>query len=311
MLQFHNLIAEICKEEKITCHFLSKDWVVLLEKDHKIRFITGYKFDLNGHAFGSIMDDKYAMYEVLVTKNIPVISHSILFRPSNTYAYAKGSNDYLEAQLFFKQNNQNIVIKANNGTCGGEVYHIVQIKDISSCLDRLFVTNFSVSLCPFYHIRNEYRCVVLRDRKVLMYVKRRPVVYGDGVSTIRDLLLEFNPSYFRTRLQSEEYTRVLPLGEKYEYSWQFNLSKGAIPFPVSDKAVCSKLNFLIDRIISELKPGFCSIDIIETFDGEMFVIEFNSGVMMKNYLTFVENGRKIVKDIYKSAIKEMFLDDEN
>lgn len=311
MLEFHSLVSEICKEKGITCHFLSKDWVVLLEKDHKIRFITGYKFDLNGHAFGNIMDDKYAMYEVLTTKNIPVIPHSILFRPSNTSFYAKGSNNYLEAQLFFQQNNQDIVIKANDGTCGGEVYHIEQLEDISSCLDRLFVTNFSVSLCPFYHIKNEYRCIVLRDRKVLMYGKMRPVVYGDGVSTIRDLLLKFNPSYFQKRLQSEEYNRILALGEEYEYSWQFNLSKGAIPFPVDDQEVCSKLNSLIDRMITELKFGFCSIDIIETFDGEMLVIEINSGVMMKNYLTFVENGREIVKDIYKSAIEEMFLDDEN
>jgi len=257
------------------------------------------------------MDDKYAMYEVLTTKNIPVIPHSILFRPSNNHAYAKGNNDYLEAQLFFQRNNRDIVIKANDGTCGETVYHIVCSHDISSCLDKLFITNFSVSLCPFYHIKNEYRCIVLQDSKVLMYGKQRPIVFGDGKHSIRDLLVKFNPSYFQNRLQTDEYSRILPLGEKYEYSWQFNLSKGAIPFSVTDQVICSKLNSLVDRIIKELRPGFCSIDIIETFDGEMFVIEFNSGVMMKNYLTFVEGGREIVKDIYRSAIKAMFLDDEN
>jgi len=303
---FHKLIAEICEEEKVHFSILSKDWLVMLEKEGKTKFISGYKFDLNGHALGNIMDDKYAMYEVLVAKNIPTIRHSILFRPDNKYQYAQGVNDYSKAQLFFQENNQNIVIKANEGTCGNEVYHVIDSKDISISLDKLFSTNFSVSLCPYYPIKTEYRCIVLQGRKVLMYGKARPIIFGDGKSTIRELLLEFNPYYFHNRLLSEEYSRVLSLGEEYEYSWQFNLSKGSIPFPIGDQTVGSKLNSLIDKIIKELDFGFCSIDIIETVDGEFLVMEVNSGVMMKNYLVFVENGRETVKGIYKEAIRAMF-----
>ena len=63
---------------------------------------------------------------------------------------------------------------------------------------------------------------------------------------------------------------------------------------------------MIDKIIKELDFGFCSIDIIETVDGEFLVMEVNSGVVMKNYLVFVENGRETVKGIYKEAIRAMF-----
>ena len=57
---------------KIKYKLLSKDWIIMLEKDGKTRYICGYKFDLNGHGIGLITDDKFALYEVLKAKGIPV-----------------------------------------------------------------------------------------------------------------------------------------------------------------------------------------------------------------------------------------------
>ena len=75
---FKEIIKEICTEDNIKYKFLSKDWVIMLEKDGKTRFISGYKFDLNSHGIGLIADDKYALYEVLKSKNIPVIAHKLV-----------------------------------------------------------------------------------------------------------------------------------------------------------------------------------------------------------------------------------------
>ena len=72
---FKKIIEDICKENGIKYNFLSKDWVIMLEKDGKNRFISGYKFDLNSHGIGLIVDDKYALYDVLKVKTIPVIEH--------------------------------------------------------------------------------------------------------------------------------------------------------------------------------------------------------------------------------------------
>lgn len=309
MKVFHDLIKEICEEENIGYQVLSKDWLLMLEKDGITKFICGYKFDLVGHALGNIMDDKYATYEVLLSKNIPVIPHFILFRPSNHCEYAINSNDYHQAHLFFQENNQDIVIKANEGTCGNEVYHIQNVHDMDQCLNKLFITNFSVSLCPFYSIKTEYRIIILRNRPVLIYGKRRPIVVGDGKKTIRELLLEFNPYYFQNRLQDVLYSRVLEKNQEYQYSWQFNLSKGSVSFHVDDSKTRDSLFFIVNQVIQELKPGFCSIDIIETIDGKKLIMELNSGVMMRNYLNFVSNGREVVKNIYKQAVLEMFLDE--
>ena len=103
MKVFHDLIKEVCEEENIGYQVLSKDWLLMLEKDGITKFICGYKFDLVGHALGNIMDDKYATYEVLLSKNIPVIPHFILFRHSNHCEYAINSNDYHQAHLFFSR----------------------------------------------------------------------------------------------------------------------------------------------------------------------------------------------------------------
>ena len=75
---FKQIIQEICDEKKINYKFLSKDWVIMLEKDGKTRFISGYKFDMNSQGTGIIADDKDATYEVLKEKKIPIIEYKIV-----------------------------------------------------------------------------------------------------------------------------------------------------------------------------------------------------------------------------------------
>lgn len=62
---FKNILSEICKEQSIKLTYLSKDWIVVLEKDNKCKILAGYKFDLNEHGLGEVCDDKYALCELL------------------------------------------------------------------------------------------------------------------------------------------------------------------------------------------------------------------------------------------------------
>ncbi len=292
---FKTLIKEICDEENIEFSILSKDWVIMLRKGNKVKFIIGNKFDLNTHASGLVFDDKYATYEVLKSLNIPIIEHNIYFK------------DYeLEDVLnYFHSHDNSIVIKTNDGSCGTGVFHITIEDEIEPLLHRLFIKHMSVSICPFYNIKHEYRMFMINNECVLMYGKNRPIVYGDGIHTIKELLIEFNPNYFKDILVDEEYNSVLEKGEKYEYGWQFNLSRGSVPFEVEDEELKRKLIDLSKSITSKLDLGFCSLDIIDSLEG-LYVIEINSGTMMKNYIEIVSNGREIAKEIYRSAIKSMF-----
>lgn len=306
MKEFHKLIKEICDENKIKCSILSKDWIIMLEKDNKTRFISGYKFDLNWHGLGNVFDDKFATYEVLKNKNIPIIEHKIVFEASNKNDYAVNSNSYDIVVKYFNENKQNIVLKANDSTCGNSVFHITDIKEISNILDTLFQKSFSISLCPFYKIKTEYRLIILNNKCVLAYGKRKPVVIGDGKKTICELLREFNSYFFENKLSDNKYSKILEKDEIYEYSWQFNLSKGAICYPIEDDVLNQRLIEFSKKITACIDLEFCSLDIIENIKNEFFVMEINSGVMMKNYINIIPNGKTIAKKIYKDAILAMF-----
>ncbi len=296
MNKFHQIIEEICKEEQIKCKLLSKDWIYLLEKENKIRYIAGYKFDLNGHGIGNVLDDKYAFYEVLLEKGYPTIKHHIIFRN-----YQKE-----EIEKLFSKYHENVVIKSNTGTCGGEVFHIVDKEQLFKVIDTLLSKHFSISLCPFYSIIYEYRVIVLDKEVKVAYQKEKATVIGNGKSSIRTLLEEFNPFYFKEKDLDDSFNRILKKGERFTYSWKFNLSQGAIPIEIKDQSIKQAISNLALKVSNHLEITFGSIDIIQTEEDELLIMEVNSGVMMDRFIELYPNGYKIAKDIYKKAILKMF-----
>ena len=305
---FKEIIKGICIEENITNRYLSKDWVIMLEKDGKTRFISGYKFDSNSHGIGLIADDKYALYEVLKSKNIPVIEHNIVYNKTNNLDYAVGCNTYEYVKEYFQKNNNHIVIKPNDGTCGNNVFNITDINEIDTVLDKIFLKNYSISVCPFYKIKHEYRAIMLDGENVLLYAKYLPVVVGDGEKSIRQLLLDFNYDYFIDKLEDSKYDKVLPKNETFEYNWKFNLSQGSIAKKLDDKVLQERLIKIASQVSKEINLRFGSIDIIETTNEELLVLEVNSGVMLENYVRLNPQEYTCVKNIYRKAIINLFKD---
>ena len=305
---FKEIIKEICTEDNIKYKFLSKDWVIMLEKDGKTRFISGYKFDLNCHGIGLIADDKYALYEVLKSKNIPVIEHKIVYNKMNNLDYAIGCNTYEYVKEYFEKNNNNIVIKPNDGTCGKNVFNVTDVNEIDIVLDKIFLKNYSISMCPFYKIKHEYRAIMLDGENKLLYTKYLPIVTGDGNKTIRQLLLDFNYDYFIDKLEDSKYDKVLPKNKTFEYNWKFNLSQGSIAKKLNDKLLQDRLIKIAKQVCKEINLKFGSIDMIETTNNELLVLEVNSGVMLENYIRLNPNEYIYAKDIYRNAIKNLFKD---
>lgn len=143
-----------------------------------------------------------------------------------------------------------------------------------------------------------------------LLIKIKPLIIGNGINTIRELLLEFNHNYFKDKLTDDKYNKVLKKNEIYEYGWQFNLSRGAKIDSVDD-VVNKKIINLSKKVASIVNLKFGSIDIIKTNDNKYYAMEANSGVMMKNYINNEINGYNIAKDIYKKAIIKMFNGDKN
>lgn len=300
------MFKEICDELKIKCTMLSKDWIFMLERDGKIRFLAGYKSALNDHALGMVVDDKYALYEVLLNNNIDVCEYNIVYGERNKEEYAKGCNNYSYVKDYFIKHNEEIVLKPNDGTCGRDVYRVTDLENLEILYNKLTKKYHSINMGPYYHILNEYRFIVLNGKVEIAYKKNKPVVYGDGVSTIRELLIKFNKRYFYDKLNDEIYDKVLKPGELFEYNWKFNLSQGSIATEIDDEVLYKRLEEMAINASSKIGLNFGSVDIIVTEDNEALILEMNSGVMVENYIEQFSDGYNKAKELYKRVIEEMF-----
>lgn len=309
MKNLQRIIKQIALENDLSYEVLSCDLVIKLTKGNKIRYINGYKFGLNSHSLGLILDDKYATYELLNSLNIKVCKHHILFRPTNHNSYAKNYNSFDYCYDLFLKYNKNVILKVNNGTCGDGVYHITTKKELKKIYNHLLKYNFSISLCPYYDIKNEYRVILLNNEIKIMYGKINPVVIGNGKDKLIDLLKDFNINYFgyKTNLKKNiNYNKVLKKDEKFIYDFKYNLSKGSIITEDIDKETKSIISKMAKDVSKKINLGFGSIDIIKTNDDKYYVLEINSGVMIENYIKLTSDGFKKAKKVYEEAVLEMF-----
>ena len=296
--QFNKIIKQICQERSIQYEELSDDWIIKLTKENRNKFIVGYKFDLNNQATSGICNDKFALYAVLKSEEIPVIEYNILF---------KNEEDKLEK--YFYEYNQNVVLKPNNGTCGNNVLHICEYDKLKSEYNKLISKCYSVDICPFYEIESEYRVIYLPTKQHI-YKKVKPIITGDGVHSVKELLIEFNSEYFgdERNLKNENISAdyIPKFGEKIEYEWRFNLSRGAKIADVDDEEKNILMN-MINNIIKVIDLKFVSIDIVKLTNNQYMVMEINSGVMMENLVKLQDDGIQIAKSVYGEAIDLMFI----
>lgn len=296
-MEYHELIKKICEEEKIDLKFLSDDWVKVLEKDGNVHYIQGYKFDLNGHAIASILDDKGLFYDLVTSFDLPIIEHKVLFSDYNKY----------DAINYFKKNNNTLIVKGNLGTCGKEVFLVKDEQELFETIDNLFLKQFSISLCPYYDILHEYRVIVLDKKVRVVYGKERPEIIGNGKNTTYELACMFNEFYLDNKNLLLNADIIPQKGEKILLNYQFNLSKGAKMFLDIDDRLKEEITSLALEVANKTGITFGSIDIIHTRDNKLLVMEANSGVMMDNYIKQDEqNGSTIAYNLYRDAIKLMF-----
>ena len=295
MNDFNELIKKIGQELGIKVTLLSDNWLTVLEKNKEIHYIQGYKFELNNHGIGNILDDKGLFFDLLRYKDMPIIEHEVIFK------------DYNKEQVlnYFKEHHQEIIVKGNIGTCGDEVFKIDEEKELFKVIDNLFLKEFSLSLCPYYNIRNEYRVIILNGQARIIYGKIRPMVIGDGKKTVQELAREYN-DYYQNHL-CDKASYVPNKDEQVLLNYRFNLSKGAKMFLNIDDNLKKQIIDLALQITNTLNITFASVDIIYTMDNKLLVLEANSGVMMNNYIRFnKEKGYLEAYELYKDAIKLMF-----
>lgn len=293
MSEFNKIIIKIAEELGIKLTFLSDNWTIVLEKDNQIHYAVGYKFGLNDHGIGIIVDDKGLFFDLLTYKNIPCIYQKVIFSDYN-------KDEVLD---FFNKNNHEIVIKGNLGTCGEEVFKVNNEKDLFDTIDELFKSQYSISICPFYHVVNEYRVILVNKEARVVYGKEKAKVIGNGKNTVMELAKEINA----IKIDKDVPLDYVPkLNEEIPLTFQFNLSQGAKMFIEIDEKLKQELISMALRVVNTLNIPFASVDIIKTYDNKLLVMEANSGIMMDSFIKQHPDGYNIAYNIYRDAIKCMF-----
>lgn len=305
---FHVLMKEVCSEMDIKVKKLSYDWILQLSKDGKVRHITGTRFDLNPEATGDIACDKYATYEVLSSQDVPVIEHVMIFNPATRASLIGDEGIWLTVTSEFLKHGC-LVVKPNYGCEGQGVFLCHNIKETEAAIQKLFKTQNSVSVCPYYDIKTEDRTFYLDGEVKLIYGKTKPFVVGDGKTTVGELVEELNlpdKSVVKDNLRSLDLSYVPKVGENVDISWKHNLSGGAKPTVLKKGELYTQIEQLAIRAGKAMNINFATIDIIETTDDNLYVLEINSGIGATIFTELVDGGAEIIKDIYRQAVRKLF-----
>lgn len=296
MEAFNEMIKKIGEELDIKVTLLSDGWTKVLEKNNQTHYITGYQFDLNNHGIGNIMDDKGLFFDLLKYKNIPVIEQYVIFKDYDR-------NKVIE---YFNSNQKEIVVKANISNAGREVFKINDENELFKIIDKLLLSQYSVSLCPFYHIKNEYRVIILDNEVRLVFGKRKPIVIGNGKNSVKELAFKYFEYYKEHENDIINPNYIPKENEEIELNFKFNLSGGAKSFTDIPIELKEKIVFLAKRVTNLLNITFASVDVINTLDNQLLVLEANSGVTMNKFIIQNDNGYNTSYEIYRDAIKKMF-----
>ena len=302
------MLQELCKEMNIKIESLSYGWIFKLSKDNKVRYITG-NFDINRTASSKIACDKYGTFEVLKSQDIPIIKHTMVFNPEERKEYIKEDEIW---DIVYKEfdKEKKVVVKPNYGFEGKGVFLCNTLEETKEAVKFLLNRNTSISICPFYDIKKEYRAFYLNGEILLIYEKEKPLVVGSGKDNVRTLVENLNlpnNDVVKNNLSKIDMDYIPKKNEKIELSWKHNLYGGATAKVIDkENKYYEEIEHLAIRSGKALDMSFATIDIINTKNDELYVLEINSGVAASIFSRVVENGKELTKEIYKKALIEIF-----
>lgn len=89
--------------------------------------------------------------------------------------------------------------------------------------------------------------------------------------------------------------------------WQFNLTHSGRAYKIQSKKLEEKLETLAMKAYNQIGADFVSVDIFECEDEELKILEINGSVSMEKYVEQMPEEYEKVKNIYRDAIRSMFM----
>lgn len=143
-----------------------------------------------------------------------------------------------------------------------------------------------------YHtLHKAYRAVMHGKEALLLYEKVRPCLVGEGVRSLRELLIEAlaQPTPLGsqgTKLPALDLSYCPAEGEAVPWAWKHNLSQGARACLAHEALLAKELHSLARQGAVALRTSFAAIDTV--LAGRKapgyHVLEGNSGVVLEEFM---------------------------
>ena len=262
---FMKILSEISKENGFKIRRVL-DNVFELSKGNKKFYIRGKDFGLNSSLASRLSANKGQTYTVLKENKIPTVPHYGLYNPVTYYFLGdQQKRNQKRLNAVVKREGLPLVVKPAEGWAGVGVTLVKKKREIKNIVKELFVRNDEVVLSPYRKILHEYRVVIL----------------GNKVEVIFD----------KIKKDKKEFRYNLCYGAKAEV------------LEPTDKTY-KKLEKLAKRAVKALGLEFSSVDIIETEEYGLEVLEVNSTVSLSYFGAESKEKYLIAKNIYKKAFKK-------
>ena len=308
-----SLIQEICAARQIKLTRFSGDWILCLELGERVTYVMGYDFALNNAAAKMICRDKVATSQTLAHHGVPALRHELFLNPEQ-HNYKNVAGTWGAMLAFLEAHPQGVVCKPNEGSGGQGVTFIDNTHDLEAAAQRLFAKNRALCLSPYENILGEFRVAMVEGEVIFVYEKGRPTLYGNGVSTVRELILAqlAGAPDFAASLKSlqegaarlTDSAAVPAIGEEIVLNWKHNLGQGSVPriLQPADPAY-GEITALALRGTRALNIALASVDIILTETGWK-ILEINSGIMTESLIKAHPHGEAMALDLYDRIVCE-------
>jgi D-alanine-D-alanine ligase-like ATP-grasp enzyme len=185
----------------------------------------------NNATASTLASDKYFTNVVLESAGIPTLGGKYFFLHERRRAHRAAGHEREDALKHFKQLGASAFVKPLQGSRGdfaqavhGEASLVRYLHEVSQHYDAILIQPIVSGI--------EYRIFVLDDEIVYSARKYPPFVLGDGIGSIRDLLIAHNEALRSRGLSPVAVDRdasldvVLPKGERWNIPGRMNLSAG-------------------------------------------------------------------------------------
>lgn len=299
-----------------------------LEKGKKRAFFSGPAIDINSSGATALAKDKDHTAYFLERAGYPVVPNSQTFFSAAWGATIGVENRGVEAACQHAEAvGYPVVVKPNSGTQGKGVVMAYKKSELVAALRSIFLYD-QVALVQEYVRASDYRFAMLDGEVVAAYERVPFSVYGDGCSTIAELLTKqyelfrgqgrhipditgdgrLGQKLSRLRLSLES---VVALGEKVPLLDAANASLGGTVVDAT-KLVHPKFLKLVKNISREVGLRWCGIDIL--VDGSVseppnkyWVLEVNGAPGLSHYAASGPSARRralqIYEEIFRRALK--------